>query len=190
MRASFHFLVPLAALPAFALAGCGKSDTVTAENESVASVAKKVAESDVRPRAGRWESTMTMDQIDMPEMPPEAALAMKQAVGGTTKIVTCLTPEEAAKPDADYLRNVEDPGCKYDKFTMGGGKIASAMTCDMGNGGKRTMTVTGTYSPDAYMMNVKSEGAVAEGMPGSMTMTINSRRVGECDGTELGAKTK
>lgn len=186
-----HALVPLVLVAALGLSGCNSSkDTIEAKDESVGEVAKKIAESDLRPRAGRWESTMKTESLEIAGMPPEAQAAMKQAMTAARTMTTCLTPEQAAKPEADYMRGPEEGGCKYDRFTMGGGRIDSVMTCDMGEGKKRTMTMSGTYSPEQYAIRVKSEGNEVRGMPSSMEMSIQSKRVGECDGTELGAKTK
>ena len=177
-------LLPLAGLGALALSGCGSSDTVTAENESLESVAKKVSESDLRPKAGRWE---TMVKSDMSGLPAElrAAVAKQQE----TPTVTCLTPEQAAKPGGDFMQGMKDSGCKYDSFTMAGGKLDSILTCDMGGGSKRTMTSSGTYAPDHYSITMKSEGSGAGAGP-NMNMTVTSRLVGACDGSELGADMK
>lgn len=176
--------LPLAGLGALALAGCGSSDTVTAENESLESVAKKVSESDLRPKAGRWE---TMVKSDLSNLPAElrAAVAKQQE----TPTVTCLTPEEAARPNGEFMQGMKDTGCKYDRFTMAGGKLDSVLTCDMGGGSKRTMVSSGTYAPDRYSVTMKSEGS-GPGAGPNINMTVTSRLIGECDGSELGAKVK
>ena len=41
-------------IAALLLAACGSSDTVEAENESVGSVAEKVAKSDIKPNPGKF----------------------------------------------------------------------------------------------------------------------------------------
>ncbi len=183
-------LVPLAVLGALGLAGCGSKDTIEAKDESVASVARKVAESDLRPRAGRWEMTMKTEKLEIAGLPPEAQAAMKSAMTAARTLTTCLTPEQAAKPNAEFMAGPEEGGCKYDKFAIGNGRIESVMACDMGGGKKRTMTTSGTYSPDQYAMRVTSQGNEVRGMPSSMEMSVEAKRVGECDGTEMGAKAK
>ena len=75
-------ILPLIALSAaLALAGCGSGKTVTATNESVSGVAKKVADSGLHFAPGRWESTMKFVKLDMQGMPPEADAAMQKAMG-------------------------------------------------------------------------------------------------------------
>lgn len=66
---------------------------------------------------------------------------------------------------------------------MGGGKIAVDMTCDH-NGSKQAMKMNGSYSEEAYAMNVTSDGEMQPGKPMSMAMELSARRVGECDGKE------
>ena len=73
--------------------------------------------------------------------------------------------------------------CRYDHFTMAGGKIDSAMSCDMPPA-KMAMTMTGRYSPDSYHMDAATTttGASPAGSM-SMSMTIEGKRVGACRGT-------
>lgn len=173
----------LLACAGLSLAACsGQEDTIEAENESVESVAAKVAKSDIRPRAGRWESRMTIDKMEIPGVPAEMQGMMKQQLGKVQTSVTCLTEEEASKPEADFFQP-GDSGCTYDSFSMGGGEIDAEMTCTA-QGQTQKMTMAGTYSEEAYDMKVSADGQVAEGQPMSMAMTIASQRVGECTGDE------
>lgn len=172
------------ALGTFALAGCGsQEDTIEAENESAESVAEKVAKSNIRPTPGRWEAKMTIEKLEMPDMPPEMKDMMKKQLGSAQTFSSCLTPEQAAKPNAEFFRGSESSGCTYDKFEMGGGKIDAAMTCDQ-NGQTQNMTMNGTYSEESYDINVNVDGAAAPNQSMAMTMAISARRVGECNGKE------
>lgn len=172
-------------LTAFALAamgGCGKQRSVEAENESVESVAKKVADADIRLQPGRWESTMTMQSMEMPNLPPEAQKAMQAQKGMSHTFSHCLTPEEAAAPRAGFFQK-QASGCTYDHFTMAGGKIDAEMSCKDGSGPGK-MKMQGTYSSDAYTMAIQSEGEMQPGQPMKVAMNIASRRTGECTGKE------
>ena len=42
----------------------------------------------------------------------------------------CLTPEDAKQPKEEILRRQGQRNCRYDHFTMGGGKIDAAMRCE------------------------------------------------------------
>lgn len=177
--------VRLAALSLFAIAavslsGCGSSkDEVKAENESAESVAAKVAASDIKPRAGQWESTMKIEKLEMKGLPPEAASAMQKQMGMAQTFATCLTPEEAEKPNAGFFQGNKGTDCQYEKFSMAGGAIDAVLTCKQG-GQSQHMTMKGKYAEDSYDIRITSDGEAQPGMPMSMAMTISSKRTGEC----------
>lgn len=173
----------IAACGALALAGCGeKKDGVEAKNESAESVAEKVANSGIRPQPGRWESKMTIDKMEVAGMPPEAKEMMQKQMGAAQTFFSCLTPEEAAKPEGDFFQKGAE-GCTYEHFTMADGKIDARMKCDQ-DGRTQVMTMAGTYGEDNYAIKMNADGEMAPGMPMSMAMTVSSKRVGECNGKE------
>ena len=80
---------------------------------------------------GKWQSTVKIDKMDMPGMPPEVRAQMKEMMArGHTPVENCLTPEEVKQPKEDFFAGNEN--CRYDHFTMGGGKIDAEMHCDRG----------------------------------------------------------
>ena len=173
-------LLPLIA--ALALAGCGSKSSIDAKNESAESVAKKMAASDLKPRPGRWESAMKIDKMELPGMPPQAQAEMQKSLGATRTFASCLTPEQVNRPNAGFFGS-HQTGCTYQHFTMAGGTIDAEMTCDRAPM-QMHMTMQGTYSNDNYTIHVNNQGTVAPGKTMSSTMSIESRRVGECNGTE------
>jgi hypothetical protein len=175
-------LVVLPLLAAFTLAACQQEEAVVAENESVESVSKKVAAANIKPQPGRWESTMKFGKMDIPNLPAEAKAAMQKQLGAGQTFTSCLTPEEAERPDTDFFQKGAE-GCKYDHFAMAGGRIDAAMVCKE-QGTEMKMTMAGTYSQTSYDIRVQSQGEMQPGMPMSMDMSISSRRVGDCTGKE------
>lgn len=173
-------LAPLAAA-VLALAACDNAD-VKAENESAESVARKVADADIRLEPGRWESTMTLEKIEIGNLPAAAKAAMEEQKGKPQTFATCLTPEQAAKPDASFFQNGAE-GCTYKHFNMADGKIDAEMSCKPGSGPTH-MTMQGTYGSDQYSMRMQSEVEMQPGMPMKMAMSIASRRTGDCTGKE------
>lgn len=166
-----------------AIAGCNsQNDTVVAENASVEDVAKQVSKADMKPRPGRWESRLEITKMEMPGLPPQAQEMMKGQLGKATTSVSCLTPEQADAANGEFFKPENNEACKYNSFKMGGGRIEADMTCS-GNGSSQNMKMSGTYSSDAYDMQMSSEGEM-DGNPVSMAMKVGARRVGECDGTE------
>ncbi len=177
-----------------ALAACNKSPQVDAKNASVAEVAQKVREagadgSFVSP--GKWQSKVTIEEFEVPGMPPEMAQRMKATMAKfqNRSFETCLTKEEAKRPKEDFFTGRNDR-CRYDHFTMGGGKIDAQMRCGGESGGTQVMTMVGTYSPDAYEMRMAMtrEGGPPSAAGTTMKMRIEAHRAGECTGNEINAK--
>jgi hypothetical protein len=175
---------------ALALAACNKSPQVNEKDASVAQVAKKVREaggqqSFVRP--GLWQSKVTIEQFDMPGMPPEMAGRMKNMMAQNQAhgFKTCLTPEDVNKPKEDFFAG-KNKECRYDHFTMGDGKIDASMHCGDGKQGTQVMEMAGTYSPDSYQMetSMKADESGESGGGMQMRMRIEAQRVGECTGKE------
>ena len=168
------------------LAACNSEPQIKAENASVGEVANKVAEAGgsgkfVSP--GKWESKVTLEEMTIPGMPPEAAARMKGLAGRSEGYQSCLTPEEAKRPKEDFFAGASK-NCRYEHFTMGGGKIDAVMKCAQ-EGTTQEMRMAGTYSSDAYnmaMTTTASGNGPQSGM--KMRMRIDAKRVGECDGTE------
>ena len=178
---------PILMLPLVAglvLAGCNSKPGVEAKNESAESVAKKVADSGLKPRPGRWQSTMKIEKMEMPGMPPQAQGALQQSLASAKTFTTCLTAEQVNKPNAEFFGS-HGSGCTYQHFTMAGGTIDAEMTCNRAPM-QMHMTMQGTYSTENYSIRVNNQGEIAPGKTMSTTMAVDSHRVGDCDGTEEG----
>ena len=183
--------VPTLMIAALAsLSACNSGPSVSATNASTSEVAAKVEAAGIGAKfvsPGQWQTTMTIRDLTMPDMPPQVAAQMKAHMGQGKTFLSCLTPEEAKKPREDFFAKGSGK-CRYDHFTMGGGKIDAALKCAEGPS-MRTMTMTGTYSPESYQMTMTSQGSGDAGTPGagmSMTMNLDAKRTGECTGKELG----
>jgi len=171
---------------ALPLAACNKGPQVDEKNASIAEVAQKVRASAgdqafVRP--GLWESKVTIEKFEVPGMPPEMAQRMKTMMAQNQEhdFQTCLTAEDVKRPKEDFFAG-KDNQCRYEHFTMGGGKIDAAMHCGGKGGGTQVMQMAGTYSPDSYRMQTSMDMKGGGGPEGSMAMTmrIEAQRVGEC----------
>lgn len=177
-------LLPFALL--LPLAACDKGPTVAASNATQAEVQEKVAAaggSEVMVQPGRWEGAMTIEEMDVPNMPAEAKAQMKAQAGGPKPFISCVTEEDVKTQKAFFT--AEDKNCKYDRFVMAGGKVAAVMNCDQGGGAKMHMEMNGTYSADEYQMRMSSkvEGGNAPMGAMSMKMAVAAKRTGQCKGT-------
>jgi hypothetical protein len=185
-------------MTACALAACSKQ--VNEKNASVAQVAKAVQESGVANdsflQAGQWQVKGTLEDIDGPGMPPEAKAQMKKFMSAMQDepVKYCVTPEEAKRPAAQMFAGKQAENCRYDHFTMGGGKFDVAMQCQAPKGeaagGSMSMQASGTYAPDHYESHTVM--TVQGGPRGSMTMKSSSeaQRIGECTAEQLAEKKK
>ncbi len=176
-------------LGALALAACSSEPSVTAENASVAEVQEKIKAAGGKTvflSPGRWESTVKIDKVDIPGMPAELAQHMQAAVGGKVS-ASCLTPEEAKKPAADFFGGKDRKDCRYEHFTMGDGKLDAKLTCG-GDGGTATVAMKGDYDPGHFRIAMTTDAKAGPNMPGAMTMaaTVDSKRTGACTGKEEG----
>jgi len=171
-----------------ALAACDSGPNVSATNATPEEVQEKVDAAGggaVMVSPGRWEGTMTVHEIDIPGMPPEAREQMKAQMGSDQSFTSCVTEEDVKQQKAFFTGATDDKSCKYDHFDMAGGKISAALKCDRGEQGRMTMTMNGDYAPDSYRMDMDSraEGSAPMGQM-TMKMTVQAERVGACRGTD------
>ena len=179
-------------LPFVLLGGCDSGRSVTATNASVEEVANKVAaarldEDFIHP--GKWMTTGRIEELNVPGMPAEMAAKMKQHGQGMAGTQSCITPADVRKPGPDFFTG--NKNCRYDHFTMGGGKIDARMRCAAG-GKTQLTTMTGTYGPESYRMAMttameSTSVGSPEGMDGmTMKLSVEGKRIGECDAATTG----
>ena len=168
------------------LAACSSKPEVDMKNASVEEVAAEVGKAGATEqyiRAGKWQTKVTMEDIEIPGMPLRTQEQMKSFFAEQQNITVdyCVSPEEARKPGGKFFTGKESKDCRYDHFTMSGGKVDAVMRCQGQGSGSMTMTMTGTYTPDSS--TTRSEMVISGGREGKMTMkaVAEAHRVGECD---------
>ena len=150
-------LVPFAllAMVAVILAACDSGPEVDLTNATpteVAEAMKKNGATRIMVRPGKWTSTVAVLEMNSPGMPPEMQAQMKARLGQPRTVEACLTAEQVDNPER-MLGNVPST-CRYDRYTMGGGKINGTMRCEQ-QGMIQEMTVAGTYSTDLQLVSDK-----------------------------------
>lgn len=158
------------------LAACGSGGDGNEKAAEGKSGAGKPAIAEVRLKPGQWEITHEIVSMEAPGM-PEGAMA--GLAGKKTTMRNCVTPEQAARPNADFFA-AKDNGCSYKDFTMAGGRIQGTMTCSAKDSpGAMTMVMNGRYGGESYDMEVEMK---TDSNAGSMTMKSRGagRRIGEC----------
>jgi hypothetical protein len=148
-------------------------------NMTVNEVAAELAGLRISP--GLWESSSRLVDVTAPNLPREMQNRMKARA---STIRHCITPEQAARPDANFLATRQD-NCTYQQFSMRDGRLEGRMTCSGGElPGPATALMEGEYGPDRYDMRMRMEIAG----PADSTMTIQTRasgrRIGDCPQSE------
>jgi hypothetical protein len=171
----------LAASLVAALAACQSEPEAGADgNMSADEVAEKLKVMKIEP--GQWEATNEIVSATAPGVPADT---LKSMVGQKNTVSNCITPEQAAKPSANFLAAQQSNNCTYQNWDMKEGRMTGTMTCSgAGMPGQVVMNMTGNYSPTAYDLDMNMN---TKGLPGGMTMNIKAkttgRRVGECTRT-------
>lgn len=181
-----HVLIASAAL--LPLAACHSQPSVSATNASPKEVAAKVAAANggadlISP--GRWEGTVTVKDMEMPKLPPDQQKMLASKIGGAQPIVSCVTPEEVKEHRALFTGS-DMAGCKYDHFTMAGGKLDAKVACDK-EGMTMSATMAGTFAADSYHMEMTSNIAGKDDSPYSTminSISVEAKRTGVCRGDE------
>lgn len=175
-----------------ALAACNKGPDIDVKNASIGEVAEQARAAAANSRTvepGRWETKVTMLEAEMPNLPPQYAARIKESMAkaqGNT-MATCVTAADLKKPMPGFLA-AQSKNCRFDHYTMSGGKIDAKMTCTVPNGGSMSVATAGTYSPDSY--EATSVMTMSGGPMGEQTSKtrIEAHRVGECTGDEIKTK--
>ena len=171
------------------LSSCNSSPQVNLKNATGKQVAQAVSRSgvisgDTMVEPGLWQSKATVNEMNIPGMPPAYADRMKQMMAEHQQDVSkhCLTKEDVKKPKEDFFAG-GNKSCRYGHFTMGGGRLDIEMVCREADS-TQTTTMSGSYTPTSYSMDVSStaSGGREQGMV--MKMHVDANRVGECSGKE------
>jgi len=169
----------IAAAAALMLAACGsqsEGDGEKAGEKGAAVTSGAAGGGAVAMTPGQWEMTVQMIRMTVPGMPEGASPPAMPA----TTIRTCLTPEQASQPNADFLTGTSANGdCSYENMSMGGGRLQGSVQCNTPGGAMRA-TFEGQFTPTSYEMTQQAQVG-NEGSPGmEMETRITGRRIGDC----------
>lgn len=171
------------------LTACNKGPTVELKNATGNQVTQAVKQSglmnsDSMIEPGLWQAKTTVQEMNIPGLPPEYAAKMKQRMAESREKPSshCVTEADVKKPKEDFF-GAQDKSCHYAHFAMGGGKIDIQMVCNE-EGSSQTTNLAGTYTPTTYSMDMSSSGSGGGESGMSMKMHVDGQRVGQCTGKE------
>jgi hypothetical protein len=127
---------------------------------------------------GQWQTTVKVTSMEMPGAPPQVAEMMKKsAAGGAHTVSHCVTPQQAAQGPREMIK--QNKSCKFNKFSMSGGKFSTEMTC-LQEGGTMTVRSAGSYGPNSF--KATSAMTMSGRMRMASTSEVTGRRLGPCTG--------
>lgn len=168
---------PFILITAFALLAACEREAEKGREMSAEEVAAELAQVKIDP--GQWESSTEILAVTGP-LPEEA---LNQMRGQRTTVRNCITPEQAARPSANFLAAQQGSECSYRDFSMQGGKLSGSMTCTGGQfPGEMNTTMRGDYGPQSYdmTMDMETSAGIAGGPELRITARTSGRRVGDC----------
>lgn len=151
--------------------GCGGEDT---RNMSANQVAATLADVPIAP--GAWEIASEVVHVAALNLPIEVRDRM---IGGRPALRSCVTPEQAARPNARFLA-AGDNDCTYADFTMRDGRMTGTMRCPDPNGGATVARMEGDYRREAYVLRMTIETPMPDGAVMRVQTRTMGRRIGAC----------
>jgi len=121
---------------------------------------------------GLWEIASDVVEVHATDLPIEVRNRM---VGPRSRVRHCITPEQAARPSANFLAGRSDNGCVYRNFRVRDGRVSGAMTCP-----DTRAVMQGVYGPESYDMRMDVATPLPTGVIMTLKVRARGRRVGRC----------
>lgn len=160
------------------LAGCSGGTEVDGDGDGSISAgeAAKAAADIPKPEPGLYRATITMTGIDVPGM---GANMQGHGGGMTTTSESCLTPADVEQGFEEMMKRGQDGSCRYEKFTVAGGKLDAVMLCQTGQGEAR-MEMKGTATPTGSDFDASMKMDLDGMGNGTMRFSAKHERIGDC----------
>jgi Protein of unknown function (DUF3617) len=178
----FLVLVPLAA----ALGSC--SDSADTDGDGKVSRTERAEEMRrdgyLAMEPGRWRMTFAFNEIDVPRLGNTEKASVKAELAKGASGVSCLSPQDAAKPGPDFFGGEGAADCNYQSFDIAGNRVQMALVCGMGDLGKAQMALDGTVGETDFSFD--TDLAVQVPMAGKISLkgTMTGKHEGACRGDE------
>ena len=166
------------AIAVLLLAACGGQSGNEQTATNGAGGASGSGSANVALQPGQYETTVEVTRMSVANMPNMPA-GMTPPTPPPTTVRSCLTPEQAAQPNANFLSGSGDSGgCEYSNFSMDGGRMRGTVECSS-EGSTMRSTFDGRIGGDGYQMTSQAQ-VTASGMTMEMDTRTTARRIGDC----------
>ena len=166
-------LIGIAAV--LALAACGGGSEGGDGNKAAEGKAGGGASAGVTMQPGQWEMTTTITRMAVPGMPA----GMNAPIPPPQTARNCLTAEEVAQTNANFINESAGEGCTSENSSMSGGRIQATIQCNRPEGQVR-MTMSGQYTATTIDVTQQVRTAAQGGQNIEMDSRITGRRIGDC----------
>jgi hypothetical protein len=126
---------------------------------------------------GLWEETLVF-ALDSVNGSADAAAHMASALPDRKPQRACYTDADLAHPQDIFLAGAEQ-ACRFNRFTMSGGRIEASGECSDGRGQTMKVSGTGSYTAAGYDFSFTGTGRA-----GNLDLTFrgrdSGRRIGAC----------
>jgi hypothetical protein len=145
-------------------------------------------------RPGRWEMTMRVISLDLPNAPPEMVEQLRaQPLPPPQVTANCMTPQEAADMGGNIRRQVvqnqANLSCDAGNQRFDSGQIRISLNCRGLNGQPdQRLAMVGSFTDSSLQTAITAASSMpaADGTMQEVRIesTLTGRRTGECTGTE------
>jgi hypothetical protein len=135
-------------------------------------------------QSGRWETKFVFNDIDVPTLGKNKKQQIMDEIAKIASSASCLSPEDAKNPGADFFGGKGAENCTYKTFDLSGQNARMKLVCSMEGIGSVDMDLNGSMGADSF--NFDSNVAMRLPMVGkvSLTGTAQGRYAGACKGDE------
>jgi hypothetical protein len=143
----------LTSLAFLALTACA-DDSADHDGDGKVSAKERAAEmaSDgfIPMQSGRWETKFVFDDIDVPTLGKNKKQQIMDEIAKIASSASCLSPEEAKNPGADFFGGSGAENCTYKTFDLSGQDARMSLICTMEGIGSVDMDLNGAMAADKF----------------------------------------
>ncbi len=146
-------------------------------NMSAGEVAGQLGNLQISP--GLWQVSSRITDVRAPNLP---IAVRRRMIGPRASVRHCITPAQAARPNAGFLAGRADGSCAYRDFSMENGQLRGAMACAGDTPGAPVETVmNGRYGPAGYDLRMAMRNPMPDGTDMTVDVKSQRRRIGPCE---------